>query len=62
MYKKNDPYILEIDFVDRKLTDIVELLPNIEKISGSAVKFESNKYSDIYKLLQFLSATLTHTI
>ncbi|OGI21993.1 MAG: hypothetical protein A2287_07940 [Candidatus Melainabacteria bacterium RIFOXYA12_FULL_32_12] len=58
LYKKNPSYVIELDFRDRKLADIIELLPNIERISASTVKFESNNYQEIYKLLQFLSATL----
>lgn len=57
LYKKNSPYILELDFANRKMADLAELLPGIEKISASAVKFESVQYEEIYKLLQFLSAT-----
>lgn len=60
LYEENDPYTLEIDFVDRKLTDIAELLPGIEKISGSTIKFESEDYREVYKLLQFLAATLSN--
>lgn len=57
IYKKNPPYILELDFKDRKHADLAELLPNIDKVSASAVEFSSEKYEDIYKLLQFISAT-----
>jgi D-amino peptidase len=59
LYKKNPPYILEVDFKDRSNADIAEFLPNVKKISSSAIEFKSGDYKEIYKLLQFLSATLS---
>ncbi|MEI8390502.1 MAG: M55 family metallopeptidase [bacterium] len=59
LYIKNPPYKLELDFVDRKMADIAELLPCIERISDSSVLYNSENYEDVYKLLQFLTATLS---
>lgn len=59
LYIQNPPYKLELDFVDRKMADIAELLPCIERISDSSVLYNSENYEDVYKLLQFLTATLS---
>ena len=59
LYIINPPYKLELDFVDRKKADIAELLPCIERISDSSVLYNSENYEDVYKLLQFLTATLS---
>ncbi|MFH0703288.1 MAG: M55 family metallopeptidase [bacterium] len=59
LYKETSPYILELEFVDRKLADIAELLPGIERLSSNSVIFRSGCYLEIYKLLQFFAATLS---
>jgi len=58
LYKENPPYILEIDFIDRKHADIAEFTPGIKRISASEIAFSSDNYEEIYKLLQLFAATL----
>lgn len=58
-YVQNSPYQLELEFVDRKMADIAELLPCINRISDTSITYESENYEEIYKLLQFLTATLS---
>ena len=59
LYIQNPPYKLELEFVDRKMADIAELLPCVERISDASVIYNSENYEDVYKLLQFLTATLS---
>jgi len=59
LYIKNPSYKLELEFVDRKMADAAELLPCVARISEAAIVYESNNYEEIYKLLQFLTATLS---
>ncbi|HBG48674.1 MAG TPA: hypothetical protein DDW90_04075 [Cyanobacteria bacterium UBA9971] len=59
LYSQNAPYKLELDFVDRKMADIAELLPCLKRISDTAIIYESDNYEEVYKLLQFLTATLS---
>lgn len=59
LYIQNPPYKLELDFVDRKMADLAELLPCISRISDTSIIYESEKYEEVYKLLQFLTATLS---
>jgi len=59
LYKQNSPYKLEVDFVDRKMADIAELLPSLERVSDTSVVFCSNDYEAVYKQLQFLTATIS---
>lgn len=56
IYKKNPPYTLGLDFSNRQTADMAELLPGIKRLSSTTVKFCSDEYQEIYKLLQFLSA------
>lgn len=55
---QNPPYKLEIDFNDIKMADIAEFLPCLMRISDTCVVYESENYEDVYKLLQFLTATV----
>ena len=60
LYKKDAPYELELEFVDRKYADLAELLPMVKRMSPATIGFKSDNYQEIYKLMQFLSATLSH--
>ena len=59
LYIQNPPYKLELDFIDRKMADIAELLPCVKRISDTAIVYNSDNYEEVYKLLQFLTATLS---
>jgi D-amino peptidase len=59
LYCQNLPYKLELEFVDRKMTDVAELLPCVKRISDVAIVYESENFEEVYKLLQFLTATLS---
>ena len=59
LYVQNPPYKLELEFIDRKMADVAELLPCVERISDTAIVYKSENYEEIYKLLQFLTATLS---
>lgn len=52
------PYALELNFTDRKTADLTELLPCIKRLSATAVLYTSDDYTKVYKLLQFLTATV----
>jgi len=58
VYSKKAPYTLELDFVDRKSADLAELLPVIKRISATEISYTTDNYAEMYKLLQFLTATL----
>lgn len=58
LYKTGSPYVLEVDFCNRKHADLAELLPELERLSATRVKYTSNEYKKVYKLLQFMSATI----
>ena len=55
---KNPPYLLELAFKERRHADIAELLPFIKRISADSVSYNSDCYEEIYRVIQFLSATL----
>lgn len=59
LYNQKPPYKLELEFVDRKMADIAELLPCVERISDTAIVYISENYEEAYKLLQFLTAALS---
>jgi len=59
LYSLNSPYKIELDFVDRKMTDIAELLPCVKRISDTSIVYEFENYEEAYKLLQFLTMTLS---
>lgn len=59
VFISNPPYKLEIDFVDRRMADVAQLLPCVEKLSESAIIYESDNYENIYKFLQFITATIS---
>ena len=59
IFSQNPPFTLEIEFKERKSAELASLLPNIERISSRRIKFDSEEYTQIYKLLQFFAATLT---
>ena len=59
LYCQNPTYKLELEFVDRKMADVAELLPLIKRISDTAIVYNSDNYEEVYKLLQFLTATLS---
>ena len=59
IYNKKPPYILQVDFCERKLADIAELVPGVRRISSSEISFTSDDFEETYKLLQLFSATLT---
>lgn len=51
-------YKLNLVFADRKHADVAELLPVVERISAYEIQFSSENYEDIYRMLQFFSATI----
>lgn len=57
--KQNPPYTLELEFADRKKADIAELLPCVERNSDTSIVYKSDNFEEVYKLLQFLTATLS---
>ena len=59
LYCQNPPYKLELELVDRKLADVAELLPCVQRISDTSIVYNSENYEEVYKLLQFLTATLS---
>jgi len=52
------PFTLELEFSDRKKTDVAALLPCVEKISDTAIIYESDNYEHVYRTLQFITAAL----
>lgn len=58
VHKQSAPYTLELHFKERRSVDLAELLPCIERISATAISYTSDNYAKIYKLLQFLTATV----
>ena len=58
LYSQNPPYKLEVEFIDRKMADIAELLPCLKRISDTALVYKSENYEEVYKLLQFLTAAV----
>ena len=56
LYKKNPPFVLEIDFRDKTAVEIAELLPCIKRISPNRIQFCSENYLEIYKVIQFFAA------
>jgi len=58
LYTQNPPYKLEIEFINRNMADIAELLPALKRISDTSVVYSSENYEEVYKFLQFLTATI----
>ena len=58
LYKQNPPYTLEIEFAEKEKANIAELLPCIKRVSANRIRFDSENYEELYKLLQFFAATL----
>ncbi len=58
--QQNTNYTLELEFVDRKKADIAEFLPCIKRVSDTSIVYESSNYEEVYKLLQFMTATLSN--
>lgn len=53
------PYELKISFSNKSSADLASLLPCIKKISPFEIIYTDNDYENIYRMLQFLSSTLT---
>lgn len=52
------PYKMELTLLDRKKADLISLLPIIKRESANTVSYKMDKYDEVYKTLQFLTASL----
>jgi D-amino peptidase len=59
VFVKNPPYKLELEFLSRNKADIAELLPCVARTSDTSIVYQSSDYEEVYRLLQFITATLS---
>lgn len=55
-YKLNPPYRFELHFLRSYMADKAELIPQVERIGGRTVTFETENYIEGFKLLRALIA------
>jgi D-amino peptidase len=59
VFKLDQPYVLNVDFIKRQHADICSFLPYVKKSGAAEIEFQSDKYEDVYKFLQFLAGAFS---